>query len=80
METRTKDPKLFHRLVKNNRSNRLNTSMDLYVGDVCMSGVENVLERFRQHFSSLASPEEITTQEDQQYHLAPEHRIRNTVN
>ncbi|VDI51227.1 Hypothetical predicted protein [Mytilus galloprovincialis] len=55
METRTKDTKLFHQLVKSNRKNRGNAIMDLHVGDICMSGEQNVMEGFKQHFRNLSN-------------------------
>ncbi|CAG2254374.1 unnamed protein product [Mytilus edulis] len=75
METRTKDTKLFHQLVKINRKNRGNAIMDLHVGDICMSGEQNVMEGFKQHFRNLAAPEESTVLENRQYHQQVEYEI-----
>ncbi|CAG2221649.1 unnamed protein product [Mytilus edulis] len=75
METRTKDTKLFHQLVKINRKNRGNAIMDLHVGDICMSGEQNVMEGFKQHFRNLATPEESTVLENRQYHQQVEYEI-----
>ncbi|CAG2248155.1 unnamed protein product [Mytilus edulis] len=68
METRTKDTKLFHQLVKSNRKTRGNAIMDLHVGDICMSDEQIVMEGFKQHFRNLATPEESTVLENRQYH------------
>ncbi|VDH91892.1 Hypothetical predicted protein [Mytilus galloprovincialis] len=75
METRTKDTKLVHQLVKINRKNRGNAIMDLHVGDICMSGEQNVMEGFKQHFRNLATPEESTVLENRQYHQQVEYEI-----
>ncbi|CAC5410733.1 unnamed protein product [Mytilus coruscus] len=42
METRTKDAKLFHHLVKSNRKTRGNATMDLHVGDILIETIVNV--------------------------------------
>ncbi|VDI48248.1 Hypothetical predicted protein, partial [Mytilus galloprovincialis] len=75
METRTKDTKLFHQLVKSNRKNRGNAIMDLHVGDICMSGEQDVMEGSKQHFRNLATPEESTFLENRQYHQQVEYEI-----
>ncbi|CAG2254720.1 TEAD [Mytilus edulis] len=73
METRTKDTKLFHQLVKSNRKTRGNAIMDLHVGDICMSGEQNVMEGFKQHFRNLATPEESTVLENRKYNQQVEY-------
>ncbi|CAC5378097.1 unnamed protein product [Mytilus coruscus] len=76
METRTKDAKLFHHQVKSsNRKTRGNAIMDLHVGDICMSGEQNVIEGFKLHFRNLATPEESTVFENRQYHQEVEYEI-----
>ena len=58
METRTRDNKLFHQLVRKNRSKGRDFIMDLNVGDICFSGEQDVLAGFQQHFQQLASESE----------------------
>ena len=76
IETRTKDMKLFHQLVKNNRIKGGNLIMDLNVGNNCYSGEENILEGFQHHFQKLASAEETCTQNDPTYHQNVEYEIQ----
>ncbi|CAC5394072.1 unnamed protein product [Mytilus coruscus] len=75
METRTKDAKLFHHLVKSNRKTRGNAIMDWHVGDICMSGEQNVIEGYKLHFRSISTPEESTDLENRQYHQEVEYEI-----
>ncbi|CAC5412451.1 unnamed protein product [Mytilus coruscus] len=49
--------------------------MDLHVGDICMSGEQNVMEGFKLHFRNLATPEETTVVEKRQYHQEVEYGI-----
>ncbi|CAG2203494.1 unnamed protein product [Mytilus edulis] len=49
--------------------------MDLHVGDICMSGEQNVMEGFKQHFRNYETPEESTVLENRQYHQEVEYEI-----
>jgi hypothetical protein len=60
IETRTKDMKLFHQLVKKKRIKGGNFIMDLSVRNTCYSGEENI--HFQHHFKKLASVEETCMQ------------------
>jgi hypothetical protein len=57
METRTKDPKLFHQLVRNRRSINGNSLLELNVGDNTYTGQNEIIDGFREHFEVLAIPE-----------------------
>jgi hypothetical protein len=56
METRTKDPKLFH-LVRNRRSIGGNSLLELNVGDNTYTGQNEIIDGFREHFEVLMNPE-----------------------
>ncbi|CAC5382698.1 unnamed protein product [Mytilus coruscus] len=49
--------------------------MDLHIGDICISGEQNVMEGFKLHFRNLATPEESTVLENRQYHQEVEYEI-----
>ena len=69
METRTKDPKLFHQLVRNRRSINGNSLLELNVGDNTYTGQNEIIDGFREHFEVLVNPEGGTNQlKDQDYH------------
>ena len=57
METRTKDPKLFHQLVRNRRNINGNSLLELNVGDNTYTGQNEIIDGFREHFEVLAIPE-----------------------
>jgi hypothetical protein len=57
METRTKDPKLFHQLVRNRRSINGNSLLELNVGDNTYTGQNEIIDGFREQFEVLAIPE-----------------------
>jgi hypothetical protein len=52
LETRTKDTKMFHRLVRKNRSRGNDMMMEL---EVNYTENENIINEFQEHFSSLAT-------------------------
>ena len=69
METRTKDPKLFHQLVRNRRSINGNSLLELNVGDNTYTGQNEIIDGFREHFEVLANPEGGKNElKDQDYH------------
>ncbi|CAG2203558.1 unnamed protein product [Mytilus edulis] len=68
-------PETLEQATSINRKNRGNAIMDLHVGDICMSGEQNVMEGFKQHFRNLATPEESTVLENRQYHQQVEYEI-----
>lgn len=55
METKTRDMKLFHKLVRNNRKKGGETLLELNVNGIDYKGEEKVIEAFREHFSQLAT-------------------------
>ena len=55
METKTKDMRLFHKLVRNNRKKGNEVIMDLNVNGKQYDGEENVMTGFREHFKNLAT-------------------------
>lgn len=55
METKTRDMKLFHKLVRNNRKKGGETTLELNVNGINYSGEENVIDAFYIHFSHLAT-------------------------
>jgi hypothetical protein len=57
METRTKDPKLFHQLVRNRRNINGNSLLELNVGDNTYTGQNEIIDGFREHFEVLVNPE-----------------------
>jgi hypothetical protein len=50
METKTKDMRLFHKLVRNNRKKGNDVIMDLNFNGIQYEGEENVITGFREHF------------------------------
>ena len=50
METKTKDMRLFHKLVRNNRKKRNGVIMDLNVNGIQYEKEENIITGFREHF------------------------------
>jgi hypothetical protein len=57
METRTKDPKLFHQLVRNRRNINGNSLLELNVGDNTYTGQNEIIDGFREHFDVFVNPE-----------------------
>ena len=55
METKTKDMKLFHRLVRNNRKKGTESLVELEVNDQTYTGENEVLKGFYSHFEALAT-------------------------
>jgi hypothetical protein len=55
IDTITRDMRLFHKLVRNNRKKGHNLIDDLYVNGETYSGNENVLQGFTEHFRQLAT-------------------------
>ena len=55
METKTKDMRLFHKLVRNNRKKGNDVIMDLNVNGIQYEGDENVITGFGEHFRQLAT-------------------------
>jgi hypothetical protein len=50
METKTKDMRLFHKLVRNNRKKGNDVIMDLNVNGIQYEKEENIITGFREHF------------------------------
>jgi hypothetical protein len=61
METKTKDMRLFHKLVRNNRKKGNEVIMDLNVNGKQYDGEENVMTGFREHLKNLATLTSICT-------------------
>ncbi|CAG2245583.1 unnamed protein product [Mytilus edulis] len=74
METRTRNMKLFHRLVRNTRKKGGEIIMDLNVNGHCYTGDENILAGFKEHFRTLATYDE-NINIDNDYHQNVEHEI-----
>ena len=55
METKTKDMRLFHKLVRNNRKKGNEVIMDLNINGKQYDGEENVMTGFREHLKNLAT-------------------------
>ena len=55
METKTKDMKLFHKLVRNNRKKGTDTITELSANGNDYKGEENVVKAFQDHFRKLAT-------------------------
>jgi hypothetical protein len=69
METRNKDPKLFHQLVRNRRNINGNSLLELNVGDNTYTGQNEIIDGFREHFEVLVNPEgEKNELKDRDYH------------
>lgn len=55
METKTKDMKLFHKLVRNIRKKGTESLVEIEVNDQTYTGENEVLEGFYSHFEALAT-------------------------
>jgi hypothetical protein len=55
METKTKDMRLFHKLVRNNRKKGNDVILDLNVNGIQYEREENIITGFREHFKQLAT-------------------------
>ena len=53
MTSRTRNTKLFYKLVNKQRGSLKNNVDDLYVGDSCYSGTEGVLDGFKVQDNNL---------------------------
>ena len=75
METKTKDMRLFHKLVRNNRKKGNDVIMDLNVNGIEYEGEEIILSGFREHFRQLSTldPE---MDIDNKYHSMLEEEIK----
>ena len=75
METKTKDMRLFHKLVRNDRKQGNDVIMDLNVNGIQYEGEENIITGFREHFRQLATldPE---MDIDSKYHNMVEEEIK----
>ena len=56
MQTRTKDSKTFHMLINKQRRSLRGCIQDLHIDNETMSGEENILQGFKNHFAKLAVP------------------------
>ena len=75
METKTKDMRLFHKLVRNNRKKGNDVIMDLNVNGIQYEGEENIITGFREHFKQLATPDP-EMDIDNKYHNMVEEEIK----
>ena len=75
METKTKDMRLFHILVRNNRIRGNEVIMDLNVNGKQYDGEENVMTGFRGHFKNLATFD-LNMNIDNKYHDIVEDEIQ----
>ena len=67
ISTRTRDSRLFHKLVNKQREHGRNSIEELQVGKASFSGTSEILQGFRKHFESLANG--ITDSKyDEKYH------------
>jgi hypothetical protein len=75
VETKAKDMRLFHKLVRNNRKKGNDVIMDLNVNGIQYEGEENIITGFREHFRQLATldPE---MDIDSKYHNMVEEEIK----
>ena len=73
LDTRTRDMRLFHKLVRNNRKKGHNLIDDLYVNGETYSGKENVLQGFTEHFRQLATNNQ---NNESEYHRKIEQEIQ----
>jgi hypothetical protein len=77
MTARTKDTKLFHRLVNAQRKN--NTDIDeLHVGNKLFCGQEEVLMGFKEHFQNLAT-EKCNPNFDEEYHSICKNEVKRII-
>ena len=65
--TRTRDSRLFHKLVNKQRGNVRNFIEDLQVGDTTFNGENQMLQGFKEHFESLAN-DSTNAKYDDKYH------------
>jgi hypothetical protein len=56
MQTRTKNSKTFHMLINKQRRSLRDCIQDLHIDNKTMSGKENILQGFNNHFANLAVP------------------------
>jgi hypothetical protein len=56
MQTRTKNSKTFHMLISKQRCSLRGCIQDLHIDNKTMSGKENILQGFNNHFANLAVP------------------------
>ncbi|MEW8547754.1 MAG: reverse transcriptase family protein, partial [Candidatus Thiodiazotropha sp.] len=56
LDARYEDTRLFHKLIKRQRGGSLQCVNELRVGDKIYTSKEEILDGFREHFSSLATP------------------------
>ena len=56
MQTRTKNSKNFHMLINKQRRSLRGCIQDLHIDNKAMSGEENILQGFKNHFANLAVP------------------------
>ena len=75
METETKDMRLFHKLVRNNRKKGSEVIMDLNVNGKQYDGEENVMTGFREHLKNLATFD-LNMNIDNKYHDMVEDEIQ----
>ena len=73
LDTRTRDMRLFHKQVRNNRKKGHNLIDDLYVNGETYSGKENVLQGFTEHFRQLATNNQ---NNESEYHRKIEQEIQ----
>ncbi|CAC5402683.1 unnamed protein product [Mytilus coruscus] len=69
LETRTKDAKMFHKLVRNNRKKGNDAIMELEVNGEKYVENDNIINGFQEHFSSLATFNEKTRIDSLYYNL-----------
>ena len=74
MSTRTRDTKLFYKLINRQRATGRNMIDDLYVGDSCFTGQEGILDGFKVHFENLAK-ESNNDVFDSEYHVMIENEV-----
>ena len=56
MQTRTKNSKTFHMIIKKQRRSLRGCIQDLHIDNKTMSGEENILQGFKNHFANLSMP------------------------
>jgi len=77
MTARTKDTKLFHRLVNAQRKNNMDID-ELYVGNKLFCGQEEVLLGFKEHFQNLAT-EKCNPNFDEEYHNICKNEVKHII-
>ena len=75
METKTKDMRLFHKLVRNNSKKGNDVIMDLNVNGKQYDGEENVMTGFREHLKNVATFD-LNMNIDNKYHDMVEDEIQ----